>query len=189
MVESSHLSNQRVAYPCVQFGLNESSNSSIGSLFVHLMNLHPMEKNRPMSGSCELETIQMENFLSKTFGFRNIPGEYIVPGVKSFRLGKPPHLMVPRLTVAFPETSTNSFSMTVQEIIEWQNSYKVYADTNIKGMDQAFLRHTLQGLSGSGEEAFRMKFVVRISTCPILMEFDAKIISRSSNEDCLTELN
>ncbi len=28
-----------------------------------------------------------------------------------------------------------------------------------------------------------MKFVVRMSTCPILMEFDAKIISRKLNED------
>ncbi|CAF5174872.1 unnamed protein product, partial [Rotaria magnacalcarata] len=28
-----------------------------------------------------------------------------------------------------------------------------------------------------------MKFVVRISTCPILMEFDAKVISRHLEED------
>ena len=33
-----------------------------------------------------------------------------------------------------------------------------------------------------GEEAFLMKFVVRISTCPILMEFDGKTIPRKLNE-------
>jgi hypothetical protein len=142
-----------------------------------------MDKSGAMSGSCELETAQMEHFLAQTFGFKNIPEEYIVPGVKSFLLGKPPHMMVPRIAIPFPGTSTSSFTMSIQEIIEWQRSYKVYADKNIKGMDQAFLRRALQGQSVYGEEAFRMKFVVRISTCPILMEFDAKVISRNVNED------
>jgi hypothetical protein len=31
--------------------------------------------------------------------------------------------------------------------------------------------------------AFRMKFVVRMSTCPILMEFDGEIIERKLEED------
>jgi hypothetical protein len=91
--------------------------------------------------------------------------------------------MAPSSTVYFPRNSTNSFAMTVQEIIDWQHSYKVYAGTEVNGMTKEFLYRALQGQSGNGEEAFRMKFVVRISTCPILMEFDAKIISRSMNED------
>ncbi len=181
--ETTSLSNQPVAYPCILFSLDESTSSPTGSLFVRLMNLRPMEKSGAMSGRCELETAQMEHFLTQTFGFKNIPEEYIVPGVKSFLLSEPPHKMVPRIAISFPGNSTSSFTMSIQEIIEWQRSYKVYADKNIKGMDQAFLRRALQGQSVYGEEAFRMKFVVRISTCPILMEFDAKVISRSVNED------
>ncbi|CAF3870620.1 unnamed protein product, partial [Rotaria sp. Silwood1] len=57
-----------------------------------------------------------------------------------------------------------------------------YADKDIKGMDKEFLQRALQGQSKYGEEAFRMKFVVRISTCPILMEFNARIISRATQE-------
>ncbi|CAF5190027.1 unnamed protein product, partial [Rotaria sp. Silwood1] len=53
---------------------------------------------------------------------------------------------------------------------------------DIKGMDKEFLQRALQGQSKYGEEAFRMKFVVRISTCPILMEFNARIISRATQE-------
>ncbi|CAF5055973.1 unnamed protein product, partial [Rotaria sp. Silwood1] len=49
-------------------------------------------------------------------------------------------------------------------------------------MNEDFLRRALQGQSKYGKEAFRMKFVVRISQCPILMEFDARIISRVPQE-------
>ncbi|CAF3833117.1 unnamed protein product [Rotaria sp. Silwood1] len=49
-------------------------------------------------------------------------------------------------------------------------------------MNEDFLRRALQGQSKYGKEAFRMKFVVRISQCPILMEFDARIIPRVPQE-------
>jgi hypothetical protein len=49
-------------------------------------------------------------------------------------------------------------------------------------MSKEFLAHALQGKSQYGKEAFRMKFVVRISQCPILMEFDGKLISRDLKE-------
>ncbi|CAF0928187.1 unnamed protein product [Rotaria sordida] len=49
-------------------------------------------------------------------------------------------------------------------------------------MNKEFLLRALQGQSEYGEEAFRMKFVVRISQCPILMEFDACIIPRASQD-------
>jgi hypothetical protein len=142
-----------------------------------------MDKKGPMSGRCDPETTQMEHFLSQTFDFKNIRGEYIVEGVKSFQVDKPLQSMLPDTVIHFPSNSDNSFTMTVQEIIDWQRSYKVYADKDVKGMTNEFLCRALQGHSGDGEEAFRMKFVVRISTCPILMEFDAKIISRNLNED------
>ncbi|CAF4840740.1 unnamed protein product, partial [Rotaria sp. Silwood1] len=120
----------------------------------------------------------METFLSQTFGFQNIHGQYIVHGVKAFQLGQSPRSIDPKKVIRFPSnTATQSFEMTVEEILKWQQSYKVYADKDINGIGKEFLQRALQGQSKYGEEAFRMKFVVRISTCPILMEFDARIIS------------
>ena len=163
-------------------GLDQQSDPKIQLLFERLMSLQPMDKNGPMNGKCTIETVQMERFLQETFRFRNIPGRHIVQGVKSFRLSKPVHALDPSTKINFPKDSTDSFVMSVQEIIDWQRSYKVYADKNVKGMDKEFLQRALQGQSQDGEEAFRMKFVVRISTCPILMEFDAKVIPRQLNE-------
>jgi hypothetical protein len=175
--------SQPVLYLNLTFGLNESSHQDVKSLFERLMLLTPMDKNGPMNGKCHLQTEQMEQFLSQTFGFKNIPEKYIVQGVKSFQLDKPPHYVDPKKRVYFPSDTTNSFTMAVEEIIRWQRSYAVYADKNIKGINKEFLYRALQGQSEDGEEAFRMKFVVRISTCPILMEFDAKIIPRKLDED------
>jgi hypothetical protein len=73
--------------------------------------------------------------------------------------------------------------MTVKEILNWQRSYVVYADKNEPGMSKDFLLRALRGQSDSGEEAFHMKFVVRVSKCPILMEFDARIIPRKTTEE------
>ncbi|CAF4288869.1 unnamed protein product, partial [Rotaria sordida] len=142
-----------------------------------------MDKNGPMNGQCGPQTDQMEQFLSDAFGFKNILGKYIFPGIKSFQLDKPLHSLNSNTQIHFPRNMANSFTMTVQEIIDWQYSYKVYADKTIKGINKEFLNRALQGQSQDGEEAFRMKYVVRISKCPILMEFDAKIISRNVNED------
>ncbi|CAF2984868.1 unnamed protein product [Rotaria sp. Silwood2] len=142
------------------------------------MSLQPMEKNGSMSGNCHSEMTQMEKFLSETFDFQNLPGQYIVQGVKGFQLGRSLYSMDPKMTIHFPNNTTTSFAMTVQEILGWQESYKVYVDKTIKGMNEDFLRRALQGQSEYGEEAFRMKFVVRISQCPILMEFDARLIPR-----------
>ncbi|CAF4967324.1 unnamed protein product [Rotaria sp. Silwood1] len=136
-----------------------------------------------MSGRCGPQTDQMEKFLFQTFGFKNIPGKDIVQGVRSFKLDKPPHSLNSKTEIRFPSNTANSFIMSAQEIIEWQRSYKVYADKGIKGMNKEFLTRALQGKSENGEEAFCMKFVVRISTCPILMEFDAKIIPRNLDEE------
>ncbi|CAF3412793.1 unnamed protein product [Rotaria sp. Silwood1] len=182
-IRSSHIHSQPKAYHSDLFGLSQLRDKKIQSLLEDLMYLDPMEKNGPMSGQCGLQTDQMERFLSTVFGFKNIPDTYIVQGVKSFKLDKSLHSLKPNEEIHFPTTTKNSFIMTVQEIIDWQRSYKVYADKTINGMDQKFLQRALQGQSQDGEEAFRMKYVVRISTCPILMEFDAKIISRRLDEE------
>jgi len=153
----------------------------IGNLFDELSNkLSPMDKYA-MSGRCEPETIQMENFLRANFGFENISNEYIVQGVKSFRIS-PFNRNIP--TIQFPNNnSEQKFEMTIDEIIQWQKSYTVYAlnDPDLV-IDSSFLQQALQGRSQSGPEAFRMKFVCRISTCPILMEFDGKVIHRTLDE-------
>jgi hypothetical protein len=169
-------------YPSALFGVNQSTPPEIESLFRDLMCLDPMDKNGSMSGRCDSQTDQMERFLSQTFGFKTIRGQYIVPGVSDFKLDRPPHLMPPDIVISFPQATSTSFSMTAQEISQWQRSYRIYADINIRDMDKEFLHRAVQGGSQNGEEAFRMKFVVRISTCPILMEFDGKTIPRKITE-------
>ncbi|CAF3145974.1 unnamed protein product [Rotaria sp. Silwood2] len=177
-------SSQMCSYPVMAFGLDRSKDPKIPQLFKHLMSLPPMDKNRSMSGNCNSETNQMEKFLSQTFGFQNIPGRYIVQGVKAFRLAQSLRSMDPKMIIQFPsKTATESFAMSVQEILDCQQSYNVYADKTIKGMNEEFLQRALQGQSKYGEEAFRMKFVIRISKCPILMEFDARIIHRVPQEE------
>ncbi|CAF0806763.1 unnamed protein product [Rotaria sordida] len=158
-------------------------NHDINQLFLHLMNdLTPMEKPGPMSGRCELQTSQMETFLKENFDFENIPDEYIVQGVRSFRVGRLPSLesIDENLIIKFPsETYENPFEMTIGEIRKWQQSYVVYAcQDNDLSIDKEFLQQALKGQSKDGDEAFRMKFVIRMSTCPILMEFDGQVIPR-----------
>ncbi|CAF1543356.1 unnamed protein product [Adineta steineri] len=168
---------QKYSYPSVLINGTKPGTAEIHQLFEKLRCLNPMNKNGPMSGDCDAETTQMERFLYQTFDFKN-QHKYIVQGVKSFRLGKPLKNLDPQDIIYFPNTTEKSFAMTVQEIIDWQHSYKVYADQNVRGMNNDFLSKALEGLSESGKEAFRMKFVVRISQCPILMEFDACLITR-----------
>jgi len=168
----------------LQFGVS-SIDSQISDLFQLLKNLPPMDKYGPMSGNCDRETTQMENFLKQLLGFQNIPGEYIVQGVQSFRLNKSIENLPQNTIIQFPNQNPNngkSFVMDVNEIEQWQQSYRVYADHKQPGMTQEFLKRALQGRSTSGPQAFLMKFVVRVSTCPILMEFDGQVISRKLNE-------
>lgn len=103
---------QPLSYLTSSFGLNPSINLEINTLFEHLKHLHPMNKNGPMSGRCEVQTDQMEKFLSHTFGFQNILGEYIVPGVRSFKMDKPPYSMNPDSIIHFPSNVEYSFNMT-----------------------------------------------------------------------------
>lgn len=171
------------AYRSISFGINQSTDSNISELFRNLTLLSPMNKHGPMSGRCGPQTDQMEHFLSDAFLFKNIPGQYIAQGIHSFELERPLCTMDPNTIIHFPLKKDKSFDMTVEEILNWQRSFKVYADGNIQGMNKEFLRRALKGGSTEGEEAFRMKFVVRISTCPILMAFDAEILSRTLNDD------
>ncbi|CAF3208741.1 unnamed protein product [Rotaria sp. Silwood2] len=126
----------------------------------------------------------MENFLKQDFGFHNIAGQYIVPGVRAFQLAEPISKLDPERVIYFPHYQYHSpFVMTVAEILKWQDSYVVYADGNVPGIKKEFLHRALQGKSQHGNEAFLMKFVIRISDCPILMKFDAKILRRSLKDE------
>ena len=165
------------------FGLDPSSTSKVRDLFDHLLTLQPMDKHGPMSGRCEKETRQMETFLTQTFGFRNIHGKSIVQGVKAFELTQRPESMPGERVIHFPHRHSDSFAMTVDEIIKWQRSYAVYTADDMKGITTPFLHRALRGLSEAGDEAFLMKFVVRVSDCPILMEFDGRVIPRKREED------
>jgi hypothetical protein len=163
-------------------------NSTVRNLFDHLINdLDPMDKQGPMCGRCEAQTEQMEMFLRNNFGFENIDGKYIVPGVRSFRVERLPSssMFDMNTIIHFPHAEhDHPFVMTIDELRSWQKSYVVYgAKDNNSSIDKELLIRALQGQSREGEEAFRMKFVIRISTCPILMEFDACVISRNLNED------
>ena len=175
--------NPSSLYRTASFGLNASTDRKISELLTKLTCLSPMNKHGPMSGRCGPQTDQMEHFLSDAFLFRNIPGQYIVHGIHSFELERAPSTLDPTVLIHFPLKRDKSFDMTVEEILHWQRSFKVYADGNIEGMNKDFLRRALQGGSTDGEEAFRMKFVIRISTCPILMAFDAEIIPRTLTDD------
>ena len=77
-----------------------------------------MYKNGGMSGGCDSETTQMERFLSQIFGFCNSPGKYIIQGIKSFQLIKPPHSIHGYSVIYFPmkTTATDSFVMSVEGI-------------------------------------------------------------------------
>jgi hypothetical protein len=171
------------AYLSVTFDSDSPTDQNMQHLFKYLMSLHPMNKDGPMNGRCEVQTDQMERFLTDTFGFENIRGEHIVQGVKSFRLSRPPHTIDPNTCIYFPKSSNNAFVMTAKEIVQWQRSYRVYTRKNFQGVTKEFLSRALQGKSGDDREAFQMKYIIRISTCPILMEFDAKLISRTLTED------
>ncbi|CAF4303173.1 unnamed protein product, partial [Rotaria sordida] len=83
--KSSQFHSQEEPYPSFLIGLNESIDREIGSLLKNLMYLAPMDKNGPMNGQCGPQTDQMEQFLSDAFGFKNILGKYIFPGIKSFQ--------------------------------------------------------------------------------------------------------
>ena len=160
-------------YLCLTFGINQHTDSQIITLFEQLMRLQPMDINGSMNGRCKSQIDQMKQFLLQ-------------------KSSADLHQMYPETVVYFPNDSSKTFAMTAREIINWQHSYVVYADESIDGMDKKHLNRSLcpyDRLTGyssprcAGRERFLMKFVVRVSTCPILMEFDAKIIPRTLNEE------
>ncbi|CAF3493029.1 unnamed protein product [Rotaria socialis] len=171
-------------YPSKIFADHASIPFDLQTLFGHLMHgLSPMNKEGPMSGKCIHETDQMKDFLTRNFGFHNIVGKCIVQGVQAFNLDTLPSTMDPNRIIYFPREGSSAFTMTVSEIQRWQNSFTVYADREIPGLEKSFIQRALEGKSMNGREAFHMKFVVRVSDCPVMMKFDAKVLPRSLYDD------
>lgn len=165
------------------FPLNLNPQSPTFKFFDELRRLPPMIKNVPSNNRLESETRQMEEFLMKVFEFENIRGEELAPGVRSFKLSKPIEKWDPNATIYFPSKTQPIFYMKASEILEWQKSYRAYSYQELNGINEGFLSRALSGKSQNGKEAFLMKFVVRVSTCPILMKFDGLTIPRQLNEN------
>ncbi|CAF1030761.1 unnamed protein product [Didymodactylos carnosus] len=186
----------KVDTPSYVFPHNPQSGlqAPIYQLFAGIQALPAMDK-MAMSGRCRHETDQMVSFMKETFDFenkRNAQGnsEYFLDGVKAFELRKPISSMYRGTVIQFPSMKMKKkqcFCMTVEEIQRWQQTFRVYADADIykhdsNGDEKALLKKSLSGKSAAGREAFKMKFVCRISQNPIFMEFDAKVIPRQLNE-------
>merc|ERR1719233_1120665 len=73
---------------------------------------------------------------------------------------------------------TEGFQMSIAEILEWQKTFRVFASSSVFTKDTnragacARIQKLLSGQSERGAEAFRAKFMVRISQSPVLCLFD-----------------
>lgn len=174
---SSSSSAQLASPPSVLFGQVPSHDHRLNGLVTRLKGLPPMDKVT-MSGRCEPQTDRMEGFLKQYFSMENIEA-YIVDGVRSFRLERPIATYPDNTIISFG-TGQRAFQMSVGEIKEWQDSYRVFYD--LEKVDGNFLERALQGGAKSGQEASQMKFVARIAKTPIFTEFDGQVISRRQGE-------
>ncbi len=171
--------------PAFYCGRRLEEGGLLGRLVTSLTQAPPMDKGS-MSGPCKRETARMEAFLKTNFGFQNIEGEWFVHGVRAFELARPPADLVPE--TSFKCTDSDAcFAFSNQELAEWQQSYRVYADEEklgeIEGEPKAFIQRVLRGEAEAGPEAFLMKYIVRVSQTPILSEFDGKTIPREIGEE------
>jgi len=108
--------------------------------------------------------------------------EWFVDGVMAFTI-KDLLKEDPEKVATFSGTG-GKFSMTIKEILNWQASYKCYyAEDVYKGEEGLkLLRTSLKGGSKEGEEAWKMKFAIRISLNPIFLCFDGQTINREPGD-------
>lgn len=169
-------------------GLSElnASKDKLPSLISHLRSLPCMDKST-MSGRCARETDRMEQFMNSELGLVN-NDDWIVQGVMAFDLHKPidSQSIDTVLRFATNKKSTESFCFTVAEAKEWQESFRVYAASDIYSPSEegkSLLQKSLRGKSEAGLEAWKMKFVTRMSRNPIFCEFDGETINRLPAKD------
>lgn len=164
------------------FGKIDPKDKKLIELINDLSRLSPMDKVT-MSGSCDIQTTRMENFLRDNFGMRNIPDQFFVQGVRAFEFTSHLRDEDPNRVITIQDEKGNAFQFTVQELLNWQDSFRTFASREIYGEEGRGLIHrSLQGQSAAGEEAWKMKFLVRISQNPIFSEFDGNVINRTPQE-------
>jgi len=78
--------------------------------------------------------------------------------------------------------------MSIGEIRAWQRSFRVYAANDIypdtvDNRGKKLLVKSLKGFSEPGDEAWRMKFVIRLARTPIVCEFDGQAINRVAGDE------
>lgn len=175
----------------VLFGSVDEQDANLTALVAKLIELPPMNK-QAMSGGCYSQTTRMEQFLKNTLGMQNLDNEYFVQGVKAFCLNTPLESLPEGAILEFKDERGTSFRMSKEEVIRWQQSFTVYADMEHyqgheemgnENLDVDLIQKSLQGQSADGEEAWKMKFTIRLSENPILTEFDGRVIARQENTD------
>eukprot|EP01121_Diplochlamys_sp_Union-15-3_P018685 TRINITY_DN6862_c0_g1_i2.p1 TRINITY_DN6862_c0_g1~~TRINITY_DN6862_c0_g1_i2.p1 ORF type:complete len:375 (-),score=77.43 TRINITY_DN6862_c0_g1_i2:98-1108(-) len=162
------------------FGTVPESDKKLQECLKSITELPPMDKHT-MSGPCHRQTDTMEKFMKKNFGFKNTKG-WFVEGVMEFKIDDISKYE-PTKVVSVKSNGCN-FQLTIEEILKWQKTYKCYyADDIFPGEEGIkLIQKSLRGQSEAGEEAWKMKFAVRLSKNPIFMYFDGKVINRNPGD-------
>ncbi|KAH3756505.1 DNA mismatch repair protein MutS [Pelomyxa schiedti] len=157
----------------------ESITPAIRELVADVCALTPFEK-RAMSGPCQIETIRMREFMARAFQKKTLQEEF-VQGVKAFALGKEIKDLEDTEPVQFGlDRDPCKYVLLGSEIKQLASTYRVFVPESLfpgtAGND--LILKCLGGFSDRGEDAWLMKFVVRVSENPILLEFDGRVIER-----------
>ncbi|CAE8714585.1 unnamed protein product, partial [Polarella glacialis] len=157
----------------------------IAQLLETLKALPHMDK-KTMSGKCTQQTIAMEDFMMEQVGMRELQDQYFVSGVKAFELQQSLAELPAETELLYKGSNQEGrqFRMSVAEVLEWQSTFRTfYAPDVYEGEEgKLILRKSLEGQSGPGQEAWKMKFAIRCSRNPVIMRFDGKVVDRKVGE-------
>jgi len=143
--------------------------------------LPPMDKDT-MSGRCLAQTANMEKFMRQNLQMANIDRVFC-QGVRAFTIGIDLQQEDPKKVIEFRDSESKSldaFRVSVEEVRQWQSSYRCFVANDIYAGDagKQLVRKSLMGQSDSGDEAWKMKFAIRISQNPIFLTFNGKVVNR-----------
>lgn len=163
----------------------DCSDVDVAQLVSAIRSLPAMDKVT-MSGRCLAQTRDMERFMTYQVGMCPLPGKSFVAGVKAFELDTPLEDLPREHELVYASGDPRAlaaFRMSVAEVLEWQRSYRAFyaADVYVGSAGLQTLRRSLQGRSKPGEEASRMKFVVRSAETPVIMCFDGRVLPREAH--------
>lgn len=92
-------------------GTSVAPDPDLASLIGDLLVLPTFDK-KAMSGSCEIETIRMLEFMRGCFGMQHIDKQEFVQGVKAFVLTRPPEALKDEEEVVFGMPGEPQFIIT-----------------------------------------------------------------------------